>query len=266
MPAISQETLFNHMPPNLLKTLCGLAIALLISSGCSSPAPRPTEVKDGPPGEAREDLAHLPDPVPKQEPRSRYGNPEMYSVFGQTYRLLNSADGYSVEGNASWYGSKFHGRRTSSGETYDMYMLTAAHKTLPIPTYARVTNLANNRTTVVRINDRGPFHADRVIDLSYAAAVKLGFAHMGTARVKVEVIDLVQDFMLQAGAFQSLDSADRLQRNLEQLTGVRAYVVRTPEDNLYRVRLGPIRGESEAQRLRDMISAQTGSLPLMVGH
>lgn len=268
MPVVAREQMCAYSPRRRLIAVqrygvCSLVILLLISSGCSSP-PRPTEIKDGPPSETRSDLAHLPDAVPKQEPRSRYGNPATYSVYGQTYRVLDSADGYSMEGNASWYGSKFHGRRTSSGEPYDMYTLTAAHKTLPIPTYARVTNLANNLATVVRINDRGPFHADRIIDLSYATAVKLGFVHLGTTRVRVEVIDFVQDFMLQAGAFQSLDSADRLQQTMEQLTGVRAFVVRTSEDSLYRVRLGPVRGESEAQRLRGMIAAQTGSLPLIV--
>ncbi len=134
------------------------------------------------------ELAGLPDPVPRTEPRSRYGNPPTYVVFGKTYRVMESATGYTASGIASWYGAKFHGRPTSSGERYDMYQLTAAHRNLPIPVYARVTNLDNNRSTIVRINDRGPFHDDRLIDLSYAAAVKLGFADRGTARVRVDVL------------------------------------------------------------------------------
>lgn len=134
------------------------------------------------------ELAGLPDPVPRTEPRSRYGNPSTYVVFGKTYRVMDSAAGYSASGVASWYGAKFHGRPTSSGERYDMYQLTAAHTSLPIPVYARVTNLENNKSTIVRINDRGPFHDDRLIDLSYAAAVKLGFADRGTARVRVDVL------------------------------------------------------------------------------
>jgi rare lipoprotein A len=134
------------------------------------------------------ELARLPDPVPRSEPRSRYGNPETYVVFGKTYRVMPSARGYRETGIASWYGTKFHGRPTSSGEPYNMYQLTAAHRSLPIPAYVRVTNLANNKSTIVRVNDRGPFHQDRIIDLSYAAAVKLGFADHGTARVAVEAV------------------------------------------------------------------------------
>ncbi len=163
-----------------------LCWCLLGFVGCSTPAVQ-REVDRAPPRPMPE-LARLPDPVPKTEPKSRYGNPESYVVFGKTYRVMPSAQGYQATGIASWYGAKFHGRPTSSGEPYDMYRLTAAHKSLPIPVYARVTNLDNRKSTIVRINDRGPFHDDRLIDLSYAAAVKLDFAHRGTARVKVEVL------------------------------------------------------------------------------
>ena len=121
--------------------------------------------QDTPPKERR-DVSQLPEPVPKSEPRSRYGNPDTYSVWGKTYRVLPSAEGYQAEGLASWYGQKFHGHRTSSGESFDMYRFTAAHRSLPLPTYARVTNLDNGKSLVVRINDRGPFHEDRIIDLS----------------------------------------------------------------------------------------------------
>jgi rare lipoprotein A len=131
------------------------------------------------------DVDAIPDPTPRSEPRSRYGN-RSYSVLGKRYQVLDSAEGYDEVGMASFYGNKFHGRRTSNLEVYDMYAMTAAHKTLPLPSYARVTNLDNGRSIVVRVNDRGPFHAGRIIDLSYAAAVKLGYRDKGTARVEVK--------------------------------------------------------------------------------
>ena len=133
------------------------------------------------------DVDAIPEPEVRAEPRSRAGN-KSYSVLGKRYHVLDSAHGYAEEGLASYYGKKFHGRRTSSQEVYDMYAFTAAHKTLPLPSFARVTNLDNGRSIVVRVNDRGPFHAGRVIDLSYAAAVKLGYRDRGTARVRVEAL------------------------------------------------------------------------------
>ena len=130
----------------------------------------------------------IPEPVVLAEPRSRYGNRSPYTVLGKSYRVLDSAEGYVDRGIASYYGQKFHGRRTSSLEVYDMYTFSAAHKTLPLPSYARVTNLANGESVVVRVNDRGPFHEGRIIDLSYAAAVKLGIHQTGTARVEVRAL------------------------------------------------------------------------------
>lgn len=127
--------------------------------------------------------------VPKVEPKAAYGNMESYKVFGKTYRPKKSGQGYIETGVASWYGSKFHGRKTSSGELYDMHELTAAHKTLPLPSYVLVRNLDNRRSTLVRVNDRGPFVDDRIIDLSYAAAKKLGFDKAGLANVQVISID-----------------------------------------------------------------------------
>ena len=128
------------------------------------------------------------DPVPKNEPRSRYGNGPYYKVYGRTYRVLDTSYGYRERGVASWYGRKFHGRMTSSQEPYDMYAMTAAHKALPLPTYVRVRNLRNNRSIVVRVNDRGPFVDNRLIDLSYAAAVKLDMVREGTTLVEVTAI------------------------------------------------------------------------------
>lgn len=251
-------------------------LCLLALAACQQTAPQPgqgpgqppvrAEPQDGPPLSIPPGLAHLPDPVPRQEPRATRGNPPTYTVFGRTYQVMDSAAGYYATGNASWYGRKFHGRLTSSGEPYDMFQLTAAHRSLPIPTYVRVTNLDNHRTTIVRVNDRGPFHSDRIIDLSYAAAVKLGFADQGTARVRVESVERAREpnFVLQAGAFRDLNAADTLKDSLARLTGQPAYVVRVSDDALYRVRLGPVAGRPEAQRLRELIVAASFDEPLIL--
>ena len=138
------------------------------------------------------DVDAIPEPEVRVEPRARTGNKD-YSVLGKRYRVLDSAADYVEQGGASYYGNKFHGRRTSSGEVYDMYAFTAAHKTLPLPSYARVTNLDNGKSVVVKVNDRGPFHPGRVIDLSYAAAVKLGYREKGTARVEVRALHPGED-------------------------------------------------------------------------
>ncbi len=135
------------------------------------------------------DLSHVTDAVPRVEPHSRYGNPDSYVVFGKRYYVKKSSLNHVERGIASWYGTKFHGKRTSSGEPYDMLAMTAAHKSLPLPTYAEVTNLTNGRTIIVKINDRGPFKKNRIIDLSYAAAVKLGIDKAGTGLVEVRTID-----------------------------------------------------------------------------
>ena len=232
----------------------------------AGPAPKADEVEDGPPApsETPPGLGRLPDPVPKVEPPSRYGNPPSYDVQGTTYYPVKSAAGYRAEGIASWYGTKFHGRRTSSGETYDMFKLTAAHRTLPIPTYVRVTNLDNGRQTLVRVNDRGPFHDERVLDLSYAAAVKLGFSDQGTARVRVEALEGGETLYLQAGAFRGKASAEKLQRNLASLTGERAEVVQRPSDSLYRVLIGPLVGEQRAKQLQSLIVAANHAMPLIL--
>jgi rare lipoprotein A len=168
-----------------------LVLPLLLLAACSSTP----DDDDGPPEGERVTAEHCPDPdkfpdaVPKREPRAKYGNPASYKVRGERYHVSDSAEGYSEKGMASWYGKQFHGRRTSSGEEYDMHRMTAAHKTLPLITYVLVTNLENGREAILRVNDRGPFHDDRIIDLSYAAAQKLCILRKGTARVKVETID-----------------------------------------------------------------------------
>jgi rare lipoprotein A len=135
------------------------------------------------------DLAEIPDAIPQQEFKSPSGNPDTYAIDGVTYRVMDTSAGYREVGLASWYGGYFHGRRTSSGDVYDMYRMTAAHKSLPLPTYVRVTHQGNGRSVVLRVNDRGPFVEDRIIDLSYAAAAKLGMADSGTAPVEVVALD-----------------------------------------------------------------------------
>lgn len=229
-------------------------------------------IRDGGP-DVPPDVSGLPEPVPRAEPRARYGNHSPYVVLGRRYHVMDSAEGYVERGVASWYGTKFHGRPTSSFEPYDMYAFTAAHKTLPLPTYARVTNLENGRSVTVRINDRGPFHADRLIDLSYAAAVKLGIHIRGTGPVEVRAIVppgmhagvgaappaaraagaaaaeprqpmLVEagDVLLQVGSYAERGNARRVQDQLER-AGVRPVRIERAEvgaGTVYRVRIGPI--------------------------
>jgi len=163
----------------LVLVLLGIAVASL--SGCSSTGTKDWEADSG--------YTDIADATPQVEPKSKYGNPASYVVFGKRYYTKASSEGHVERGVASWYGKNFHGRRTSSGERYDMYAMTAAHKTLPLPTYARVTNVDNGRSAVVKINDRGPFYGERIIDLSYSAARKLGVVAEGTAMVEVRAID-----------------------------------------------------------------------------
>ncbi|MDB6063246.1 MAG: hypothetical protein JWM78_3349 [Verrucomicrobiaceae bacterium] len=166
------------------RLFAGIVVAVLLAAcghtpGRSDGAPtrklNPNDIKDA---------------TPQREPITRAGNKSPYTVLGQTYVLLPSAKGYRATGIASWYGTKFHGESTANGDRYDLYGMTAAHKTLPIPSYVLVTNLENNRQAIVRVNDRGPFVGNRVIDLSYAAATKLGYADKGTAFVEVAAIDV----------------------------------------------------------------------------
>jgi rare lipoprotein A len=182
------------------RQLAWLLLASLVVTACTSepfrestgakPGEISTPAKDGPPipAEIPADIAAVPEAVPKTEPHSATGNPESYVALGQRYEVMQEPAGFKQRGYASWYGKKFHGKRTSSGERYDMFKMTAAHKTLPIPCYARVTNLENGKTVIVRLNDRGPFHSGRIIDLSYAAAVRLDMLAHGEVPVQLEVI------------------------------------------------------------------------------
>ena len=170
---------------------------LVALSACESPAPKdtdglrniiPTDEPDRAPKNPK-DVSQVQNALPKLEPRTAAGNKSPYKVMGVVYRVMDDPTGYEAYGRASWYGEKFHGNRTSNGEVYDMYEMTAAHKTLPIPSYVRVTNVENGKVIIVRVNDRGPFAPGRIIDLSYAGAKKLDFLKAGTAHVKVEYIN-----------------------------------------------------------------------------
>jgi len=240
--------------------LLAAVFSLLLASCASAPSPV-EEPSDGPSTlDIRpEDVA---DAVPKAEPLARYGNHSPYEVFGRKYHVLKSSEGYHERGTASWYGSKFHGRRTSSGEPYDMHLATAAHKSLPLPTYAEVTNLDNGRKVIVKINDRGPFKDDRLIDMSYGAALRLGMIATGTARVEVKAIDVgnaprhaantsvtaapgMGETWLQAGAYGRRDGAEQLARRLEH-ADLKPVSIRDG-DNLFRVWLGPYDSYAEAE-------------------
>ena len=180
----------NRMVRHLLAALVCLSVLALgactsIGSSTSSGG-RYAQDQDSLPDDGRIlDPDNIPDAVPKLEPRTAAGNKTPYTVLGETYQVMPESNGYTAVGKASWYGKKFHGYKTSNGEIYDMYKMSAAHRNLPIPSYVRVTNLTNDRTAIVRVNDRGPFHSERIMDLSYAAAVKLDIVRNGTARVRI---------------------------------------------------------------------------------
>jgi rare lipoprotein A len=237
------------------------AILLLLLAGCSSNQPYRTPPLPPlpPPG----DIETIPEPVPKAEPRSAKGNPPFYTVLGKRYFVMDKAEGYFERGVASWYGPGFHAAATSNGERYDMYAMTAAHKTLPLPAYVQVTNLRNGRSVVVRVNDRGPFKDGRIIDLSYTAASKLGMLKDGTTFVEVRALTPAQKaapptppavsaaLYVQAGAFATESYAARLQEQL-RTQGVEKTFIR--EDRvegrtLYRVRVGPIPSVNEFDRV-----------------
>jgi len=224
-----------------------------------SPVPAPAPSSQVPPPPAN--LASIPDAVPRAERRTRAGNPVNYEVLGKRYTVMTSDVGYKERGVASWYGPNFHAKATSNGDAYDMYAMTAAHKTLPIPAYVRVTNLGNGRSVVVRVNDRGPFVDNRIIDLSYTAAWKLDMLRTGTAFVEVEALlpgqttvtaaavppppppplAATRGWYVQAGAFAVEDNASRLVARLKA-AGIADVTLRNPgkDGTLWRVRIGPV--------------------------
>jgi len=280
-------------------------MALLLLAGCNSVATKPeapapkTEKKDaakpdsakpttkgggyylddGPGDNPPDNLDEIPDATPKYEPlQSRFNRP--YAALGENYTPMTEFKPYKARGLASWYGKRYHGRKTSTGEVYDMYGMTAAHTTLPIPSYARVTNPANGKSVVVRVNDRGPFHKERVIDLSYAAAHRLGIIGTGSGMVEVEAIDTrppeqasiqkvpqtaqakpvaASGSYVQAGAFRSRENAEQLSERLRQKGLVGNETMENwYTDGIYRVRLGPYASRDEAERAAARIRQTLG--------
>lgn len=233
----------------------------------SPPAPAPAPIPAPVPGPPN-DIASIPDAIPRVEPRSLRGNPAFYEVFGKRYHVIKKSEGYLERGTASWYGPGFHAAKTSMGDPYDMYAMTAAHKTLPLPAYVKVTNLRNGRSVVVRVNDRGPFVGDRIIDLSYTAAAKLDFLKEGTAFVEVRVITpgtpasvapapitnasggaaatAPTGLFIQAGAFSSAANAASLAQRLRVSGFANAFVAPPSAGaSLHRVRVGPVGSVAE---------------------
>ncbi len=229
------------------------------------------EYPDAPP-----DVADVPDAEPVEEPLSKYGNKSPYTVLGETYKIMPTAKGFTQTGKASWYGTKFHGLRTSSGEKYDMYKMTAAHRNLPLPSYVRVTNVSNGKSVIVKVNDRGPFHSDRIMDLSYAAAARLDYLKAGTATVRIEAIDPAEfqgklgktgkpakaakadmaseepRFYVQIGAFGVIGNATALQARILDL--VYAPVQIAQGDGVHRVQVGPFFTREDAEKVADILS------------
>ena len=226
--------------------------------------------RDSAPSNYSKQWHEIPDAVPVSVKPSKYGNPNSYEVFGKTYHVMDSADGFKQKGIASWYGTKFHGRRTSSGEDYDMYAMTAAHKTLPIPVFVEVKNHDNGRTAIVKVNDRGPFHDGRIIDLSYAAATKLGVAQAGTANVSIRVVKSKEDInrqrssaivespasisdklFVQVAAFTTEENALQHLGKLqgEGFSDVRLHIESKKGQAVYRVRIGPLPSENVAKQV-----------------
>ena len=240
-------------------TLQWLPVALaVVIAGCSAPSvirpPKHPTPSLPPPSPIPAEIENIPDPVPRNEPRSARGNPAFYDVLGKRYFVLKSADGYLERGVASWYGPGFHAASTSNGERYDMYAMTGAHKTLPLPAYVQVTNLSNGKHVIVRLNDRGPFKEGRIIDLSYTAAAKLDMIKAGTAFVEVRALTPMQkdapppapaatsDLYVQAGAFGTEANASKLLGQLRSKGVSNAFVREDQVEGkpLYRVRVGPI--------------------------
>jgi rare lipoprotein A len=274
----------------MLLAACGTAPKRLVA-----PTPAPSGKyysDDGPPESIPGNLDSIPNAVPRDEPFHRYAN-RPYTVFGQTYVPVVNKEPYKQRGIASWYGRKFQGQKTASGEPYDMFAMTAAHPTFPIPSYARVTNVKTGQSVVVRINDRGPFHSNRVIDLSYAAAARIGVAAPGSALVDVErvfespeprsessatlspasqaavqtpvVVEEAAGLWLQLGTFSSRDGAESFRDHaVRELSWNHEPMQVAPREGLYRVRLGPYRNREEALAIADKVRETLGFAPTLI--
>ena len=286
-----------------MKALVVAGISVLLAACGSLPSKKPdtpqqTSPKyysdDGPPLVVPDNLAAIPDAVPRDEPFHKFAN-RPYTVFGQTYMPVVGKEPTRERGMASWYGRKFHGQKTSSGEVYDMFAMTAAHKTYPIPSYARVTNVKTGQSVIVRVNDRGPFHSNRIIDLSYAAAMRIGIASAGSGLVDVERIlpgvgvsdaltvtslpppppvatfetpVIAQEgsgLWLQLGAFSSADGAESFREHVtRELPWLLEPINIASRDGMHRVRIGPYRNAEEAAAIGDKVRRSLGVAPVLV--
>jgi rare lipoprotein A len=283
----------------MIQRVLALAV-LLILNGCggqpvveqSSPRKGGYYLDDGPGDREPDNLDAIPDARPRVEPVNAY-TARPYTVLGKTYVPYATLTSYKARGVASWYGRRYNGQRTSTGEIYDMYAMTAAHTILPLPSYARVTNLGNGKSAVVRVNDRGPFHADRIIDLSYAAAKRIGIVGSGKANVEVEAILPGRDsppaevaaaseaaapvpapsparaespgFYVQLGAFSSVLNADDFLKKMRlQLGWLTDSLNVWSRDGLYRVHAGPYANREQALAQSERIQTELGIKPLVV--
>ena len=238
-------SLVNELPIKKMLSIVGLAVLI---NGCSSQEQKGRyDIDSDIAPDVPISVEHLEDAHPQYEPYSLGGNTD-YTLRGEDYKIVKKTEGFTEKGKASWYGKKFHGHLTSNGEIYDMYSMSAAHKTLPIPSYVKVTNTDNNKTTIVRINDRGPFHEGRIIDLSYAAAYKLDVLRTGTANVEIEVITVAMptdankkaalpQFIIQVATSPHEDRTEKLAKDLGEKLAVATFL--QPNDDNYRLMLGP---------------------------
>ena len=281
-----------------MKRAAAILLAVLAAScgfapqKSSAPGAGKYYLDDGPPDSVPGDLALVPDAVPRNEPFHKFAN-RPYTVFGVTYVPIVNKERTVQRGIASWYGKKFHGQKTASGEPYDMFAMTAAHPTFPIPSYARVTNVKNGQSVVVRVNDRGPFHSNRIIDLSYAAAVRIGIAAAGSGTVEVErvyeatpssapmdrtpppVVAVVETAVvtqeasglwLQLGAFSSRESADSFRDRMSRdLAWNNEPLQVFSREGMHRVRMGPYRSRDEAGAIAEKVRQSLGFEPALIG-
>ena len=299
MILIARRKPFPRPPSPVLRPLAMIAaaIAVTIIAGCGGAPARPGGptkpggyyLDDGPGANPPANLDSIPEPTPKIEPLNKYTS-RPYTVLGRTYTPHTQVTSYKQRGAASWYGKRYHGQKTSSGEVYDMYALSAAHTLLPLPSYARVTNVANGKSVVVRVNDRGPFHEDRLIDLSYAAAHRIDIIGQGSAIVEVETIipgngespvvastpvlpapvaapvsSEAGGIFVQLGAFSVEENADAFLRKMRMDLGWLAGSMKLYRgDGLYKVHAGPYPNRGEAERAAERIRQELGFTPFVL--
>jgi len=284
----------SFLAPRPSAIVIAIFVAMMIA-GCGSVPSRPGSkpggyyLDDGPDANPPADLDSMPEPAPKIEPINKYTS-RPYTVLGRTYTPYTQLTAYKQRGVATWYGKRYHGQKTSSGEVYDMYALSAAHTLLPLPSYARVTNVANGKSVVVRVNDRGPFHEDRLIDLSYAAAHRIGIIGQGSAVVEVEAIipgsgeapvvasapaapapvavpvsSEAGGIFVQLGAFSVEQNADAFLRKMRMDLGWLAGSMQLYRgEGLYKVHAGPYPNRGEAERAAERIRQELGFTPFVL--